>query len=323
MDNTIDILFKFKEHLKVLHRSPATIKAYINNAKNFLYAAEEADIRRFTTSMIETWIAGLYDYRTKNGNPYTTSTLCMKIRSVKRFFEYLELSNLIFIDPAENIREPGKKKNPPKNILTVKEANKILDQPNLGTRMGIRDRTILEVFYSTGIRLNELCCLTIYDADLQGGVMRVKGKGRKDRVVPVGKHALKLLREYIAKVRPHYTKKNRKSRQLFVNHSGNPVTIHTVENMVRKHVKTAKIKKHVTPHTFRHTFASALVKNGADIRAVQKMLGHADLNTTQIYIRSFGLDLKKVHTRTHPREKDRQDLRSIKPQIKRRIPKNE
>ncbi|MCP3922084.1 MAG: tyrosine-type recombinase/integrase, partial [Desulfobacterales bacterium] len=209
-------------------------------------------------------------------------------------------------------------------ILTKKEMNKLLDQPNLGTLLGIRDRAIMEVFYSTGIRKNEICRLTIYDADLTGKMLRInKGKGQKDRVVPVGKHAVRFLREYISRVRPHYTKKNRTNRHLFVDRSGKPICKQAVCAIVKKYGKSAKIKKPVNPHLFRHCFASDLIKNGADLIAVQKMLGHVYPSTTQIYIRSLGIDIKKVHQKTHPREKDKVSRKAVKPQIERIRPKHE
>jgi len=319
MDNTDELLFKFKEHLSVLNRSPATIEAYTEHAGHFLKSITGNDIRQITTRMIQKYIAGLYDYRTIDGRPYKTATICLKVRSIKRFFEFLEKANIIFVDPAEFITEPRQEKGRIKTTLTSKEAGKILDQPNLGTLPGIRDRTILEVFYSTGIRLNELCALTIYDADLQGAMLRInKGKGSKDRVVPLGKHAVKFLREYITKVRPKLTKKNRTCRHLFVNRYGYPTSDELASIMIRRYVRAAKFKKQVTAHTFRHTFATVLIKNGADIRAVQKMMGHVDLKTTQTYIRSLGIDIKKKHQKSHPRERDKEDVKTAIPKLERK-----
>jgi integrase/recombinase XerD len=146
------------------------------------------------------------------------------------------------------------------------------------------------------------------------------GKGGKDRVVPLGRHAIRFLREYISKVRPHFTKKNRKSRTLFVNQSGNPLSKQVVSLMVRTNAKKAKLSQKVSAHILRHTFASMLVKNGADVVAVQKMLGHRDLRTTQGYIKGLGINLKKVHSRSHPREKDKISRKSIKPEIQRMRP---
>jgi integrase/recombinase XerD len=315
-------VFKFKEYLKVLNRSPSTIKYYTDYSKEFLDAAGIDDVKAVTRSVIEGYIAGLYDHRTKAGKPYRSGTICLKVRSIKRFFEFLETSNVIFIDPAGSIKEPQKVKRLPKRVLTRQEILALLDQPNLGTLVGIRDRAVLELFDSTGIRTEELCRLTIYDADLVGRVLRVKGKGQKDRAVPIGKHAVKFLREYVTKVRPHYTKKNRSSRHLFVDIHGKPMGKQAVSVMVRKYAKAAKIKRAVSPHALRHGFATALIKNGADLLAVQKMLGHAYPSTTQIYIRSLGLDIKSVHQKTHPREKDKADRKSIKPSIERVRPQH-
>ena len=314
MEDTNELLFKFKEHLTVLNRSPATIKAYMEHTKAFVNSAD--DIKRITRRNIEDYIANLYDYKTTEGKPYRIGTICVKVRSIKRFFEFLEKANIVFINPAEFITEPEKEKGVIKTTLTPKEARIILDQPNLGTPVGIRDRAILEVFYSTGIRLNELCALTIYDADLTGGMLRInKGKGSKDRVVPMGKHAVRFLREYITKVRPKLTVKNRTCRHLFVNRYGYPAGNMVAGIMIKRYVRAAKLKKQVTAHTFRHTFAAVLIKNGADIAAVQKMMGHSSIKTTQGYLRSLGIDIKAVHKKTHPREKDKEDRK--RPKIER------
>jgi integrase/recombinase XerD len=324
MDNVNDLLFRFKEHLAVLNRSPATIKAYGEHVRGFVEAATVDDVKKVTRSLIEAYIAGLYDYTTAEGKPYGLNTIILKVRSIKRFFEFLEISNLVFINPAEFLQEPKKEKTLPKSILTPKEARHVLDQPNLGTRKGIRDRAVLEAFYSTGIRLGELCALTIYDADLQGGMLRInKGKGKKDRVVPLGRHAVRFVREYITKVRPHFTKKNRANRHLFVDINGKPLSKQVVGLMIRTYARAAGIKKQISAHSFRHTFASMLIKNGADIVAVQKMLGHAQLRTTQCYIRTLGLDLKAAHNKSHPRERDKEDRSTIKAAIERRLPLDE
>jgi len=324
MDNVNDLLFKFKEHLAVLNRSVATIDSYTDHVRLFLEALDIDDIKKVTRGVIEDYIAGLYDYRSKDNKPYTANTIMLKVRSIKRFFEFLEFANLIFINPAEFIKEPKKERSLPKAILTPKEARCVLDQPNLGMLKGIRDRAVLELFYSTGIRLGELCALTIYDADLQGGMLRInQGKGKKDRVVPVGRHAVRFLREYITKVRPRFTRKNRTARHLFVNCCGKPLSKQVAAIMVRTYARAAGIKKQITAHSFRHAFATTLLKNGADIAAVQKMLGHADLKTTQIYIRSLGLDIKSAHKKTHPRERDKEDKSTTKPRLKRIRPKRE
>ncbi len=318
-----ELLLNFKKHLELLNRSPATVKAYMENLEKFFDVIEEVDVKKVNQGMIENYATGLHDYRTKDDKPYSNNTICMKIRSVKRFFEYLEESNNIFIDPTENIKEPKVQRNILKPILTPQEVDKLLEQPDLSTYLGVRDRTILEVFYSTGIRKEELCILSIYDADLKEGVLRVKGKGNKERFVPVGKQALKFLQKYLTTVRPHYAKDNLPTKNLFLDIHGKPIRKQTVRVLVKKYGKASKLNKSVSPHMFRHCFATSLIKNGADIIAVQKMLGHACASTTQTYIRSLGFEVKRVHKKTHPREKDKVSLNSIKPKIKRIIPKDE
>jgi site-specific recombinase XerD len=246
---------------------------------------------------------------------YSVGTICTKTRSMKRFFKYLEDSGTILIDPAEHIKEPKVEKRLPRTILNEEEIKNILAQPRLGTINGLRARALLEVLYSTGIRLEELMNLTIFDCDLQGGMVRVKGKFSKDRVVPLGKHAVKFLKEYITRVRPGQTKNNKALRNLFVSRFSGPLSKQVIELMVRDYAKKAGIKKKVTPHTFRHTFATDLIRNGADITAVRKMLGHSYLSATNIYIRVAGVDVKKTHSTSHPRERDKETREDAVPHI--------
>lgn len=285
---------------------------------DYLRSKEITDIKRVTRDILTAYQLLLFEQKEAKG--LTTATVAVKIRAVKRFFEHLEASGQVLINPAEYLKEPKIETRLPRAVLTQDEARKILDRPDLGTLIGIRDRAVLEVFYSTGIRLEELINLTIFDCDLQGGLLRVNnGKFAKDRVIPLGKHAVRFLKEYIARVRPHYTKRNKQLRSLFVNRHGRPLSKQAVEIMVRTCAKQAGITKHVTPHVFRHTFATELVRNGADITAVQKMLGHKDLKHTHIYTKVAGLDVKKTHSLYHPRETTRElraealpDVRTIR-----------
>ncbi len=319
-----ELLYRFKEQLKVLNRSPGTITAYSRHIETFWKLSGVTDVKAVDRDVIEKYAAFLYDYRNENGEPYKAFTICLKIRAVKRFFGFLTTINEIFIDPTEFIKEPKLERGLPKEILTAKEVKKLLDQPNQGTMIGIRDRTVLELFYGTGIRLDELTKLTIYDVDMEGKYLRInKGKGAKDRVVPLGKHAVRFLREYISKVRTKHTRHNRSQRLLFVNYYGNPLNRQVISIMIHTYTLEAGIKKKVTAHTFRHTFATELIKNGADITAVQKMMGHAYLRTTQIYIRLAGVDVKKDHKKTHPREQDKEGTEITKPKITRKRPKYE
>jgi integrase/recombinase XerD len=298
--------------MKVRNYAKATLTGYSRYLREFiswLRQQEISDLKRVTRDTLTAYQVKLMELKARGDN--TIATVSIKIRAIKRFFEYLEASNQILINPAEHIKEPKKETRLPRVVLTEDEARKILDAPNLSTMTGIRDRTVLEVFYSTGIRVEELINLTIYDCDLQGGLLRVnKGKFAKDRVIPLGKHAVRFLKEYITRIRPNHTRNNKQTRNLFVGYTGKPISGRTIGNRVVYYAKQAGIKKRVTPHTFRHTFATELVRNGADITAVQKMLGHSHLSVTHIYTKVAGVDVKKTHKESHPREKDKADKES-------------
>jgi len=314
-----DLLFAFREHLRIKNYSPASIQSYSEHLHGFFAYLEEIgvrDVKRVTRDHLQAYRVRIGERRNVVGQGYSVSTLCLKVRTVKRLFEYLEATNQILVNPAETLKEPKKENRLPRAVLTAAEARRILDAPNLSLVIGIRDRTVLEVLYSTGIRLEELTRLTIFDCDLQGGMLRVnKGKGAKDRVIPLGRHAVRFLKEYLTKVRPRYTRKHKAERCLFVNQVGKPLSEQSTEILVRKCARVAGIQKHVTPHVFRHTFATELVRNGADITAVQKMLGHAHLSVTHLYTRVAGVEVKKTHRLSHPREKDQAVKEEATPDI--------
>lgn len=313
-----DLFFAFTAHMKVKRYAAATMDAYGRELRKFLAYLEGSgvtDIKRVTRGMLNTYAVGLMEAKAQG--TITLWTVSLKIRTVKRFFKYLEASNVVLINSAEYLKEPKKETRLPRTVLTEAEAMKILDMPNLSALTGIRDRTIMEVFYSTGIRLGELINLTIFDCDLQGGMLRVnEGKCAKDRVVPMGRHAVRFLKEYITRVRPHHTRNDKSTRILFVNQSGGQLSGQVVAIIVRGYAQKAGINKKVSPHVFRHTFATQLNRNGADIRAVQKMMGHSRLSVTQIYTRVAGVEVKKTHSTSHPRESDRTDRGDVTPDIR-------
>jgi integrase/recombinase XerD len=318
MSDSLDNLAgMFAGHMKVKNYSPGTRAGYGRELLRFLeYLREKdiSDIRKVTRDLLQTYQLGIT--RQKDEGIYTVATVALKIRAVKRFFEYLEGSNQILINPAEYLKEPKKESRLPRAVLTEEEARRILDQTNLSSMTGIRDRTIMEVFYSTGLRLEEMVNLSIFDCDLQGGFLRVnKGKFAKDRVIPLGKHPIRFLKEYLARVRPLHNRNDRTMRNLFLNHLGRPFSRVMIEIMVRKYAKAAAIQKKETPHVFRHSFATHLVKNGADITAVQRMLGHSNLRVTQIYARVAGVEVKRTHQASHPRERDTEGKEEKIPQI--------
>jgi len=321
MSTFTDHLHSFKEHLKIKNYSPQTIATYSENLPGLLAHLKEqgiTDVKRVSRDHLQGYQITLMEYTSaRTNNKYTTATITVKVRATKRFFKYLEDSGTILIDPAEHIKEPKKETHLPRTILTEDEVRKILEEPRLDTINGLRARAVLEVFYSTGIRLEELMNLTIFDCDLQGGLLRVnKGKFAKDRVVPLGRHAVKFLKEYITRIRPGQTKNNKALHSLFVSRFSEPLSKQVIEFMVRDYARKAGIKKKVTPHTFRHTFATELVRNGADITAVRKMLGHSYLSATNIYTHVAGREVKKTHSMSHPRERDKEPREEIIPDIR-------
>lgn len=322
MSNLNDHLFGFIEHMKVKNYSPSSISSYCEHLPGlFAHLKEQGitDVKRVSRDHLQAYQLTIMEHtsaRTKG--KYSVGTICTKTRAMKRFFQYLEDSGVVLINPAEHIKEPKAEKRLPRAILSEDEVKKILAAPKLTTINGVRARAILEVLYSTGIRLEELINLTIFDCDLQGGLLRVKGKFSKDRVVPLGKHAVRFLKEYITQVRPQQTRKNKAVKNLFVSRFSDPLSKQVIELMVREYARKAGIKKKVTPHTFRHTFATDLIRNGADIIAVRNMLGHSALSSTNIYIHVAGTEVKRTHSMSHPRERDKEreaiipDIRSLK-----------
>jgi integrase/recombinase XerD len=296
-------LMSFLSSLKIKNYAPATIRIYREQLKVFgryLNEKKIEDVRQVTHNDLTAYQEEV------SKQPICRATMALRIRAVKRLYEHLMNENHLLINPCEKIIETPIGSRLPKVLLTPDEVNLILDQPNLSLMVGIRDRAVLEVLYSTGIRVGECEALTIYDVDLKSRLLRIRsGKGRKERVVPVGKEAAYWLKEYLQKVRPRSNRLAANVRSLFLGVNGKPMTNKMIREMIHKYVKQAQLKKKgISCHTFRHTFATELIKNGADIVSVQKLLGHKDIKSTLIYTKVVPMDIKKTHTQTHPREKD-------------------
>jgi integrase/recombinase XerD len=295
----------FREYLKVLKRSPATIATYtygLNPFFAFLDTQGVSDLRSVRRRDIQAYHTHLLD-----GGHYTLHSIHILTRSVRRFYDFLEKTGKVLMNPADGIDSPALGDRLPRDVLTLTEIKNLLDTPDTSKPVGVKNKAILEVLYSTGIRVGELCALTIYDVDTREGFLRVNlGKGAKDRVVPIGYKAQKYVAEYLGHVRGKQTIKNRDERALFINRNGNPVDRQNVQLLVKAVARSAGIKKKVTPHTIRHTCATHMVADGADIVHVQHLLGHESLDTTQIYTRVARREVKATHSKTHPREKDKE-----------------
>jgi len=221
------------------------------------------------------------------------------ISSLKRLFRYLLRQGKINTDPTLQIDTPKLPRGLPKS-LTEQDIEQLLDAPDVQTPLGLRDRTMLEVLYATGLRVSELVTLRITQVSMDMGVVRVMGKGSKERLVPLGEEALDWLRRYLAGGRGALLGKQM-SDALFVTARGAGMTRQMFWYLIKKHAKTAGLNKPMSPHTLRHAFATHLLNHGADLRVVQMLLGHADISTTQIYTHVARERLKQLHQQHHPR----------------------
>ena len=208
--------------------------------------------------------------------------------------------NHLLHNPASEIVLPRMEHRLPKHVLTTEEAERIIQQPDVTDPEGLRDRAILETFYSTGMRRMELIHLKIYDLDTDRGMLTIRqGKGKKDRVIPIGDRAAAWVEKYLREVRPNLVTEPY-DRTVFLSNAGEPFCLDHLSNLVRDYVDKANIGKRGACHLFRHSMATLMLENGADIRFIQQMLGHADLNSTQIYTHVSIRKLKEIHTATHP-----------------------
>ena len=220
--------------------------------------------------------------------------------SLKGFFSYLFQNNYITENPVEKIPSPKLSKKLPQ-VLSINEVDSILSMPDVSKKLGLRDKALLEVFYACGIRVSELINLKISGLYFNEDIIRVFGKGSKERLVPIGSSAVNWVTEYLKTSRPLLEKKGKSENHLFLNTRGTKLSRMGVWKIVVRYVKEAKIDKQVHPHTFRHSFATHLLEGGADLRAVQEMLGHVDISTTQIYTHIDREYIKQVHRDFHPR----------------------
>ncbi|MDD2370759.1 MAG: site-specific tyrosine recombinase XerD [Firmicutes bacterium] len=221
------------------------------------------------------------------------------IASLKSYFKFLIRENIINKDPTDIIDSPKKDKKLP-DYLSVSEIEKLLQVIDLTKKIGYRDRTMLEITYGAGLRVSELLSLKTEDINIELGFIRCYGKGNKERIIPIGEIALEFLEYYLKNIRLMILKNN-KSKVLFLNSRGKPMSRQGFFKILLNYGNKAGIKKHLSPHTLRHSFATHLLENGADLRSVQEMLGHSDISTTEIYTHLSMKQIKKVYDKTHPR----------------------
>ncbi len=290
--------FLLKDFLSYLSLERAlssnTVKAYENDINKFFNYLDVRginfdDVRRDTISDF------LWEQR-ELGREATT--VARNLVALKMFFRFLLREGYIEDDPTLALESPRLWKKLPQT-LSVDEVERILNIIPDGEPQYIRDRAIVEVLYASGLRISELVNLTLKDVNLDIGFLRCRGKGGKERIVPLGKKAIQAVRKYLQYARNYYLK--RPSEYIFLNRSGNKLSRQSCWKIIKKYARLAGIKKRISPHTLRHSFATHLLERGAQLRAVQEMLGHADISTTQIYTHIDREYLKQIHKKYHPR----------------------
>jgi len=280
--------------------SPATLIHYrqgLGVLFRFLAGCGIGDVREMTREVVGRYHQWLLE------RGWKTRTLHSWLMALRRFCEHLERTDAILINPCLGLALPRLENRLPRRVLSRQEARRILDQPDTQTGRGIRDKAILELFYSTGLRRQEMARLTVHDVDWLNGFLRVnRGKGGRDRIAPMGRKACDYTREYLQKVRSQWSKANRDERALWLGSKSphKPLGVGMIEQLVQVYGRQG-IGRAVSPHVWRHTCATHLVAGGAPIAHVQRLLGHRSLRTTQIYTRVSVPDLRRMHRRHHPR----------------------
>ena len=265
-----------------------------------------------TKPMIESFQRHLFTHRQVNGKPLAWSSQHLHLKEIKQFFSWLAKQNYIPFSPAAEIELPKQPKTLPKATLSIDEVESILQQPDITTLFGLRDRAIFEVLYSTGIRRAEVCALRIDHIYVDRQVLFInQGKGQKDRYVPIGQRALLWIARYVEQARDQLAI-DPKERTLFLTIDGKPIDPDSLTEYGRRYIRSAKVEKPGACHIFRHTMATLMHDNGADIRTIQAILGHEKLDTTQIYTRVSLKKLLETHQKTHPAEQP-EPPRSPKP----------
>ncbi len=304
--NLPEAIERYRSQLELLNYSPATIAAYVRSLERFgafLSEIGQPDLAAVTSQQIHDYQRDIFYRPTIHGTARSPKTQNQLLVAVKNLFAFLREEGLINRDPAAELHYAREPQTLPRNILTPQEARRVIEAADPGTVTGQRDRTLLEVLYSTGIRKGELLALKVGDVNLEEELLRINaGKGAKDRVAPLSSVACRFLETYLNAIRPQLAR-GRATDALFLSSQARPLGRTTLDGIITKCAKLARIKKRVTCHVWRHTCATHLLQNKANLRHVQEILGHRSLATTERYLRVTITELKEAHRRFHPREK--------------------
>lgn len=274
-----------------------TISSYKNDLTRlieFAYANGVSYYQEISLELLENFFNQLYELGLNN------SSRARYLSAIRELFKYLNYKKVITDNKTEKLDLPKSSRKIPE-VLSYHEISLILDIIDIHTHLGIRDRAMLETLYASGLRVSELTGVKERDILFDEGIIRVFGKGSKERIVPIGSSALEFIKQYLSEVRFHIKNSNKNAEELFLNSRGGKLSRMGIWKIIDKYVKMTNIEKNVHPHTFRHSFATHLLEGGADLRAVQEMLGHSDISTTQIYTHIDNQYLKEIHSSFHPR----------------------
>lgn len=293
---------RYLRHLAVeRNASSHTIKSYREDLMSLAEYLQSAYQREPTPGEITPidlrgYVSGMHEVG------FAASSVSRRLASMRSFFKFCQREGLASTNPAKPLRNPRKTRDLP-HFLSAEELTKLLASPPANTAMGLRDRAILETTYSAGLRVSELVGLNSDDLDLGGGLLRIRGKGRKERLAPVGSYAIRALEAWLRKRVLHPREPQTTDAPVFTNKFGRRLTTRSVERLLEKYLKLTGLDTRTTPHTLRHSFATHLLDRGADIRSVQELLGHKSLVTTQIYTHVSTAGLKAAYNKAHPRAK--------------------
>ncbi|PYS85642.1 MAG: tyrosine recombinase XerC [Acidobacteria bacterium] len=303
------LLAQFLEHLRYERNvSEHTLRNYAIDLAQFLEhlapadpqtgARREVEIRQIDHITIREWLSELHAAQKKK------TSIARKLAALRTFFQFLMREGVVELNPAKLVSTPRLEKKLP-NHLSVEDAVRFIETPDTQTDLGKRDRAILEMLYGTGIRVSELTKLNLHDVDFRERMVRVKGKRRKERIVPFGEPALHALMRYLTEARPAFLNNapiaERDNEAVFLNYQGTRITTRSVGRMVDKYIVQCAGIHNISPHALRHSFATHLLDSGADIRDIQELLGHARLSTTQIYTHVSMERLIEVYDKAHPK----------------------
>jgi integrase/recombinase XerD len=278
--------------------SPNTLAAYRRDMVKFDDFAKKRklSLEAVTRDVLVDFLSSLYRQKLES------RTVARHLVTLRNFFRFAQIQELIASDPSLNLESPKIRRSLP-GYLRLDEVELLLSQPNEKTPLGLRDRAMLEVLYSTGLRVSELVSLRVMDLDISVGCVRCIGKGDKERIVPIGKKALSLVDRYLREARPKLVGKGKQAlaTTLFINRRGSSISRVGVWKILSAYGRQAGLRVGSTPHMLRHSFATHLLERGADLRSVQLMLGHSDISTTQIYTHVVEERLKQIYKAHHPR----------------------